>query len=202
MNDKLKDYYNKKTSDEKYVPYSGAINDVNLGDHTLTVSDGQIINPTETVIDKGNITLSGKTIIPGTPGIVERSVNINVDGITVGNTTYGYPEGASSPLATEKFVSDTYQTETQVNSLIDQTPLTFGGGDISGRGLIGDQEITLDLNEQGKLPDDDKYRTFSAVHVNKKGIVTSGAQQIVFASTINDSALSNLVIGGVAIIDA
>ena len=52
------------------------------------------------------------------------------------------------------------------------------------------------------MPDDDKYRTFSAVHVNKKGIVTSGAQQIVFASTINDSALSNLVIGGVAIIDA
>ena len=44
--------------------------------------------------------------------------------------------------------------------------------------------------------------TFSAVKVNKKGRVTAGGQQIVFAPTIDDPSLHNLVIGGVAIIDA
>ena len=43
--------------------------------------------------------------------------------------------------------------------------------------------------------------TFSAVKVNKQGRVTAGAQQIVFAHTINDSDLNNLAINGVAIVD-
>ena len=168
MNDKLKDYYNKKTSDEKYVPYSGAINDVNLGDHTLTVSDGQIINPTETVIDKGNITLSGKTIIPGTPGIVGQSVNINVDGITVGNTTYGYPEGASSPLVTEKFVADTYQTADQVGKLINAGTVKLKG-DVTGSGKVNDSGITTTLSNTGITPG-----TYSALTVDAKGRATKG----------------------------
>ena len=62
--------------------------------------------------------------------------------------------------------------------------------------------IELALNNQHDLPDKDEDRTFSAVHVNKKGIVTSGAQQIIFASNLDDTNLNKLVIGGVAIIDA
>ena len=203
LDTKLKDYYNKRAIEDNYVPYSGAKKPVNLGDHTLTVSDGKIINPTQTIIDKGNITLSGSTIIPGTPGVVGQSVNINVNGISIGNTRFDYPDDTTSgTLATKEFVTGKgYQTEDQVNALINQTRLTFSG-DVSGTGVINDPDISLYLNDQRDLPDDDKYRTFSAVHVNKQGIVTSGAQQIVFASTINDSALNNLVIGGVAIIDA
>ena len=203
LNDKLKDYYNKKAIEDNYVPYSGATNDVNLGDHTLTVSDGKIINPTQTIIDKGNITLSGKTIIPGTPGVVGQSVNINVNGISVGNTMFDYPNDTTSgTLATQEFVTGKgYQTSDQVDELIKQTRLTFSG-DVSGTGVINDPDISLYLNNQKDLPDDDKYRTFSAVHVNKKGIVTSGAQQIVFAPNLEDPHLNDLVIGGVAIIDA
>ena len=60
--------------------------------------------------------------------------------------------------------------------------------------------IGLYLTDMADLPTADT--TFSAVKVNKKGRVTAGGQQIVFASTLNDSALNNLVIGGVAIVDA
>ena len=203
LNSTLKNIYDIPTVNEKFVPYSGANDNVNLGDHTLTVSDGQIINPTETIIDKGNITLSGKTIIPGVPGILGRSVDINVNGISVGNTMFNYPSDTTSgTLATREFVTGKrYQTETQVDALINQTRLTFSG-DVSGSGVINDPDIQLYLNDQEYLPDDDNKRTFSAVHVNKQGIVTSAGQQIVFASNMNDSALNNLVIGGVAIIDA
>ena len=55
-------FYDKGTSDGKYVPYSGATGNVNLGDHVLSVSDGKLINPTYTEISKGKIELSGKTL--------------------------------------------------------------------------------------------------------------------------------------------
>ena len=44
--------------------------------------------------------------------------------------------------------------------------------------------------------------TFSAVKVNKKGRVTAGGQQIIFAPNLDDPNLNKLVIGGVAIVDA
>ena len=113
---------------------------------------------------------------------------------------FDYPDDATSgTLATQEFVRS--QIDTQANALINQTRLTFGG-DVEGAGVINDPIIWLFLNDQEKLPDKDEDRTFSAVHVNKKGIVTSGAQQIVFASNIKDSALNKLAIGGIAIIDA
>ena len=201
LDTKLKDYYNKRAIEDNYVPYSGAKKPVNLGDHTLTVSDGKIINPTQTIIDKGNITLSGSTIIPGTPGVVGQSVNINVNGISIGNTRFDYPDDTTSgTLATKEFVTGKeYQTEIQVDTLIKRTPLTFGG-DIVGKGLIGDQVIGLSLTDMADLPTADT--TFSAVKVNKQGRVTAGGQQIRFASTIDDPILNDLVIGGVAIIDA
>ena len=205
LNTKLKDYYNKKTIGDNYVPYSGAKNSVNLGNHTLTVGDATVqANPINTKIAGGNITLNGLAKLGTTTTNVGRKVEINVTGITVDESkTYKYPLGDSGTLATQEFVTGKgYQTETQVNSSISTTPLTFGGGDVSGTGNIGDQEIQLYLNDQQKLPDDDKYRTFSAVHVNKKGIVTSAGQQIVFAPNLEDQHLNNLVIGGVAIIDA
>ena len=191
FNSALKNIYDKTTTDEKYVPYSGAKDHVNLGDHTLTVSNGA----QTTEISKGHIVLRSSTI--------GSTVDIAANGITVNNSAfYAYPEGSTSPLATVGFVTGQgYQTETQVDALIKRTSLSFGG-DVFGKGNIVGQPIELSLNNQNDLPDKDEDRTFSAVHVNKKGIVTSGAQQIVFASTINDSALNKLVIGGVAIIDA
>ena len=204
LNAALDNFYDKGTADGKYVPYSGATKPVNLGDNTLTVGGATVQgNPVNTKIAGGSITLNGLAKLGTTTTNVGRKVEINVTGITVDEEkTYKYPLGDSGTLATQEFVTGKgYQTETQVNSLINQTRLTFSG-DVSGTGVINDPDIQLDLNNQEDLPDDDKYRTFSAVHVNKKGIVTSGAQQIVFASTINDSALNNLVEGGVAIIDA
>ena len=194
-------FYDKTTIENNYVPYSGATKPVNLGDHSLRVGDTTLINPVYTEISKGQIALSGRTLVG--PSAIGRLVDITVNGITVDSTTFNYPDDTTSgTLATQEFVTGKeYQTEGQVGVLIGQTPLTFGGGDVSGTGSIGDQEISLYLNNQEDLPDDDKYRTFSAVHVNKQGIVTSGGQQIRFASTIDDPILNDLVIGGVAIID-
>lgn len=202
LNSALKNIYDKTTIEKNYVPYSGATKPVNLGDQTLTVGNATVQgNPINTKIAGGNITLNGLTKLGTTTTNVGRKVEINVTGITVDEEkTYKYPLGNSGTLATQEFVADHYQTEDQVNALINQTRLTFSG-DVSGSGVINEPDIQLDLNNQQGLPDDDKYRTFSAVHVNKKGIVTSGAQQIVFASNLNDSRLNNLVEGGVAIID-
>ena len=201
LNSALDNFYDKGTADRKYVPYSGATDDVNLGDHVLKVGDGKQINETSTVISKGQIELNGE--IRAGDAFLGRTVDITIHGISVRNTRFNYPDDTTSgTLATKEFViGKDYQTSDQVNSLINQTTLTFGG-DIFGGGRIGDQALELTLNNQSDLPDKDEDRTFSAVHVNKKGIVTSGAQQIVFASTINDSRLNKLVIGGVAIIDA
>ena len=44
--------------------------------------------------------------------------------------------------------------------------------------------------------------TYSALTVDAKGRATKGWQQIRFASTIDDPILNDLVIGGVAIVDA
>lgn len=201
FNSALKNIYDKKTIEDNYVPYSGANNNVNLGDNTLRVGDTTLINPVYTEISKGQIALSGRTLVG--PSAIGRLVDITVNGITVDNTTFNYPSDTTSgTLATREFVKGRgYQTETQVDTLIKRTSLTFGG-DIIGGSLIGSQVIELSLNNQNDLPDKDDERTFSAVHVNKKGIVTSGAQQIVFAPNLEDPHLNNLAIGGVAIIDA
>ena len=208
LNTKLNDYYDKTTSDNKYVPYSGATKNVTLGNHTLTVGDDTVqVNQISTKIAGGNITLNGLANLPAgsSSTTVGRKVEIDVNGITVDeNKKYNYPLNSAGTytLATQEYVTGKgYQTSDEVNALINQTSLTFGG-DVSGTGVINEPDIELNLNNQKDLPDDDKYRTFSAVHVNKKGIVTSGAQQIRFASTIDDPILNDLVIGGVAIIDA
>lgn len=204
LDGKLSSYYNKTETDDKYVPYSGAKHDVTLGNHTLTVGDATVqANPINTKIAGGSITLNGLAKLGTTAINVGRKVEINVTGITVDEEkTYKYPLGDSGILATQEYVSGKgYQTAGQVNSLINQTQLTFSG-DVSGTGVINDPDILLHLNDQIDLPNDDDKRTFSAVHVNKQGIVTSGAQQIVFAPTIDDPTLSSLVVGGVAIIDA
>lgn len=202
LNAALGNFYDKGTTDGKYVPYSGATKDVSLGNHTLTIGDATAqANPINTKIAGGSITLNGLAKLSTTATNVGRKVEINVTGITVDEEkTYKYPLGNSGTLATQEFVTGKeYQTADQVDSLINQTRLTFSG-DVSGTGLINDPDIQLDLTDMPNLPTTDT--TFSAVKVNKKGRVTAGGQQIVFASTIDDSALSNLVIGGVAIIGA
>lgn len=205
LNGKLGSYYNKTESDTKFVPYSGATKDISIGNHTITVGDTTVqANPINTKIAGGSVTLHGlaKLNAGSSTTNVGRKVEINVNGITVDEEkTYKYPLGDSGTLATQEYVTGKgYQTSDQVNALINQTTLKFSG-DVSGEGVINDPDIQLSLNDQAELPDDDDKRTFSAVHVNKQGIVTSGAQQIVFAPTINDTTLNNLAVGGVAIID-
>lgn len=62
LNSALGNFYDKVTADGKYVPYSGAKNDVNLGDHVLTVTDGALTNPKAAEISKGKFGLCGETI--------------------------------------------------------------------------------------------------------------------------------------------
>ena len=199
LNSALKNIYDKTTIEKNYVPYSGATKPVNLGDNSLRVGDARLINPVYTEISKGHIALSGRTIVG--PSTIGRAVDIDVNGITIDNTTFNYPDDTTSgTLATQEFVTGKdYQTSDQVDALIKKTTLTFGG-DLIGGGRIGDQVIELALTDMADLPTADT--TFSAVKVNKKGRVIAGGQQIRFASTIDDPILNDLVIGGVAIVDA
>lgn len=204
LNSTLKNYYDSTTSDGKYVPYNGATKPVNLGNNTITVGDATVqANQISTIIAGGNITLNGLAKLPtDSPSTtVGRKVEIDVTGITVDeNKTYKYPLGNSGTLATQEFVKNKgYQTEIQVDALIKRTALSFGG-DVIGEGNIINQPIELRLTNMADLPTADT--TFSAVKVNKQGRVTAGGQQIRFASTIDDPILKDLVIGGVAIIDA
>lgn len=195
---KLEDYYNKKAIRDNYVPYSGATKPVNLGNNTLTVSDGKMINPTQTIIDKGNITLSGSTIIPGMPGVIGQSVVLGLTEINVGGTKFKYPnDDASGTLATQEFVTDQgYQTVSGVKSVIG-TAIGATTGDVTFSGSV-DNGITTTLSNTNIAPG-----TYSALTVDAKGRATKGWQWLVFASTMDDNdTLNKLAIGGVAIIDA
>ena len=195
LNSALKNIYDKTTIEENYVPYSGAKYDVNLGDNSLTVSDGILINGTSTVISKGQIALSG-TVIEG-PGVLGRTVDITVHGISVGNTRFYYPDDTiSGTLATQRFVTGRgYQTVSGVKKVIG-TAISATTGDVTFSGSV-DDGITTTLSKTGIAAG-----TYSALTVDAKGRATAGGQQIRFASTINDPILNDLVIGGVAIIDA
>lgn len=201
LNSTLKNIYDIPTVDDKFVPYSGATDNVTLGNHTITVGDATVqANQISTIIAGGNITLNGLANLPAgsSSTTVGRNVEIDVTGITVDeNKKYNYPldNAGTYTLATKEFVTGKgYQTETQVNSLINQTQLTFSG-DVSGEGVINDPDIQLDLTNTGITPG-----TYSALTVDAKGRATAGGQQIRFASTIDDPILNDLVIGGVAII--
>ena len=188
-------FYDKDTTDGKYVPYSGAKYDVNLGDNSLTVSDGILINGTSTVISKGQIALSG-TVIEG-PGVLGRTVDITVHGISVGNTRFYYPDDTiSGTLATQRFVTGRgYQTVSGVKKVIG-TAISATTGDVTFSGSV-DNGITTTLSNTGITAG-----TYSALTVDAKGRATKGWQQIIFAPNLDDPNLNKLVIGGVAIIDA
>lgn len=189
LNSALGNFYDKTTIQRDYVPYSGATKPVNLGNNVLTVSD----DAQATEISSGKIELRGRT----PAGAAADIVDITLRGIKVGDTTYDYPEGRSSPLATEEFVTDQgYQTAGEVGTLINAGTVTLKG-DVTGNGKVNDSGITTTLSNTGI-----HAGTYSALKVDAKGRAIEGGQQIVFAPTLNDSALSNLVIGGVAIIDA
>ena len=198
LNGRLTAYSTTEQIKLKYVPYSGASDDVNLENHTLTVSDGKTINPTQTIIDKGNITLSGSTMIPGVPGVTGQSVVLGLTEINVGGTKFKYPnDNTSGTLATQEYVNGKgYQTAGQVGALINAGTVKLKG-DVTGSGKVNDSGITTTLSNTGITAG-----TYSALTVDTKGRATAGGQQIVFAPTIDDPTLSSLVVGGVAIIDA
>lgn len=195
-------FYDKGTSDGKYVPYSDATDDVIIKNHFITVVDAtQQANPKFTNIDSGRISLVGLATVDDS-GVISnfgRKVELNPTGITLvdENKTYPYPHGASSPLATEKFVADKgYQTADQVGALINGGAIKLKG-DVTGSGKVNDNGIITTLSTTGV-----HAGTYSAITVDAKGRATAGYQQIRFASTINDPILNDLVVGGVAIIDA
>ena len=191
LNAALGNFYDKGTADDKYVPYSGATKPVKLGNNVLTISNGT----QTTEISNGQIELRGGI----SAGAATRAVYINVRGIKVGDTIYDYPEGISSPLATEEFVADAtsgYQTAGQVEASINAGTVKLKG-DVTGSGKVNDSGITTTLSNTG-IP----AGTYSALTVDAKGRATKGWQQIIFASNLDDTNLNKLVIGGVAIIDA
>ena len=167
LNTALDNFYDKGTADDKYVPYSGATDNVNLGDHTLTVSDGILVNGTSTVISKGQIALSG-TVIEG-PGVLGRTVDITVHGISVGNTRFYYPDDTiPGTLATQRFVTGRgYQTVSGVKSVIG-TAISATIGDVTFSGSV-DSGITTTLSNTGITPG-----TYSALKVDAKGRATEG----------------------------
>ena len=167
LNTALDNFYDKGTADDKYVPYSGATDNVNLGDHTLTVSDGILVNGTSTVISKGQIALSG-TVIEG-PGVLGRTVDITVHGISVGNTRFYYPDDTiPGTLATQRFVTGRgYQTVSGVKSVIG-TAISATTGDVTFSGSV-DSGITTTLSNTGITPG-----TYSALKVDAKGRATEG----------------------------
>ena len=167
LNDALDNFYDKGTADGKYVPYSGATDNVNLGDHTLTVSDGILINGTSTVISKGQIALSG-TVIEG-QGVLGRTADITVHGISVGNTRFYYPDDTiSGVLATQRFVTGRgYQTVSGVKSVIG-TAIDATTGDVTFSGSV-DNGITTTLSTTGIAAG-----TYSALTVDAKGRATKG----------------------------
>lgn len=179
-----------------YVPYSGANKNVNLGDNTLRVGDTTLINPVYTEISKGQIALSGRTLVG--PSAIGKLVDITVNGITVDNTTFNYPDDTTSgTLATQEFVTGKgYQTADQVKNLINAGTVKLKG-DVTGNGKVNDSGIITTLSNTGIAAG-----TYSALTVDAKGRATAGGQQIRFASTVDDPILNDLVIGGVAIIDA
>ena len=176
-------YLTKETIEKDYVPYSGAKKPVKLGNNVLTVSNGS----QTTEISSGRIELRSAAT---------KSVYINVRGIKVGDTIYDYPEGRSSPLATEEFVTDRgYQTVSGVKSVIG-TAIGATTGDVTFSGSV-DNGITATLSSTKITPG-----TYSALAVDAKGRATAGYQQIIFALNLDDPNLSKLAINGVAIIDA
>lgn len=189
-------YLTKEKIENDYVPYGGAKYNVRLVNHTITVSDGAQFNSTYTEISKGKIQLSGETL-PGS-AFTGATVDITVNGINVDNTRFNYPDDTTSgTLATQEFVAGRgYQTSDQVDSLIKAGTVKLKG-DVTGSGKVSDSGITTTLSTTGI-----HAGTYSALTVDAKGRATKGWQQIIFASTLDDPTLSNLVIGGVAIIDA
>lgn len=193
-------YLTKAKIEELYVPYTGAKNNIAIGNHTITVGDTTVqANPMVTKIAGGDVTLIGLAKLNTGTAVtnVGRKVIINATGIVVDESkTYPYPLGDSSPLATEKFVTDKgYQTATDVSTAIGKGTVTLKG-DVKGSGKVNGEIVTA-LSNTGITAG-----TYSALTVDAKGRATAGGQQIVFASAIDDSALNNLVVGGVAIIDA
>lgn len=189
-------YLTKEDIKNDYVPYGGAKYNVRLVNHTITVSDGAQFNSTYTEISKGKIQLSGKTL-PGS-AFTEATVDITAGGISVGNTTFGYPDDTTSgTLATQEFVAGRgYQTSDEVGALINAGTVKLKG-DVTGNGKVNDSGITTTLSTTGI-----HAGTYSALTVDTKGRATRGWQQIIFAPNLDDPTLSNLAINGVAIIDA
>lgn len=73
-------------------------------------------------------------------------------------------------------------------------------GDVTGSATFdgsGNVSIALTLANSGVAAG-----TYSAVQVDSKGRVVKGQQFIVFATSLDDSALNDLAIGGIAVVDA
>lgn len=68
-------------------------------------------------------------------------------------------------------------------------------GDVTGFGSFN-SGIGVSLSESGV-----KAGTYSAITVDSKGRATAGYQMVIFATSANDPNLSNLAVGGIAVIE-
>ena len=104
------------------------------------------------------------------------SANVEIGKLKDGTT----PAGKATKLATSRTISI--------------------AGDATGSATFDgsvDASITVALKGSGVAKG-----TYSAVAVNEKGLVTAGQQSIVFATSTDDPALENLVVGGIAIVNS
>lgn len=172
LNSTLKNIYDKKTIEDNYVPYKNAKDNVNLGNHTITVGEATVqAHKISTKIAGGNITLNGLAEVPigNQSTTVDRKVEINATGITIDEAkTYKYPLGNSGTLATQEFVTSRgYQTVSGVKSVIG-TAIGATTGDVTFSGSV-DNGITTTLSNSGVTAG-----TYSALTVDAKGRATKG----------------------------
>lgn len=88
---------------------------------------------------------------------------------------------------------------TTADRLAGAITISISGGVSGSASFDGSENVTISV----ALPNSGVAAgTYSAVQVDAKGIVKAGQQSIVFASSLEDSALDSLAVGGIAIVDA
>lgn len=88
---------------------------------------------------------------------------------------------------------------TTADRLAGAITISISGGMSGSASFDGSENVTISVT----LPNSGVTAgTYSAVQVDAKGIVKAGQQSIVFASSLDDSDLDSLAVGGIAIVDA
>lgn len=86
------------------------------------------------------------------------------------------------------------------DDIVNQSANIYGGKKQNGSDIIGtwrEDDLGWDLGDSGVLPADaEKPAVYSAVSVNKKGIVVAGGQMVEFGDEVGADPSASLAVGG------